>query len=58
MNVNETDDELRNRLTLLLPEGAWYSAEDLGNASSEQLDALAAFYKTKRRCASDAGRNP
>jgi hypothetical protein len=45
----ENDYELRGRLCALLPEGAWYSAGDLGNASGEQLDRLATSYKTERR---------
>jgi hypothetical protein len=44
----ETDEQLRDRLILLVPEGAWYTAEDIGNASEADLDALAVRLKTER----------
>lgn len=49
----ETDCQLRSRLAAMLPQGAWYSAEDLGNATGEQLDALAEAAGTKRQDSSD-----
>ena len=45
----ETDPELRSRLALLVPEGGFYSADELGDASGEDLDALAECYGTRRQ---------
>lgn len=45
----ESDESYRNRIGEKLPEGAWYSAEDLGDANTEQLDALGKFYGVERR---------
>jgi hypothetical protein len=47
----ETDEQLRQRLAERVPPGAAYTAEDLGNASGEELDALAARLGTKRETA-------
>jgi hypothetical protein len=44
----ETDAELRDRLASLAPEGGFYSAEELGEASGDGLDVLAEYYGTKR----------
>ena len=44
----ETDDELRNRLTTLVADGAWYTLMELGDASGAQLGALAEHLGTKR----------
>jgi len=45
----ETDAELRNRLAFLVPDGGFYSAEELGNASGKQLDALRVVYEKRSR---------
>ncbi len=44
----ETDEQLRQRLAERVPPGAAYTAEDLGNAYGEELDALAERLGTKR----------
>jgi len=46
--VLETDEALRQRLCDAIPQGATYTAEDIGTASGEQLDAIAAQYNIKR----------
>lgn len=48
MDRKETDEELRDRLAVIIPEGGWYSAEDLGNLSGEDLDDFAESHETKR----------
>jgi len=45
----ETDTELRSRLALRAPEGGFYSADELGDASGDDLDALAECYGTRRQ---------
>lgn len=44
----ETDNELRNRLTTLVADGAWYTLMELGDASGDQLDVLAKQLGTHR----------
>ena len=45
----ETDEALRLRLCDAIPQGATYTAEDIGTASGEQLDAIAAQHNVKRK---------
>jgi len=46
--ARETDEQLRQRLASLAPDGGHYTAQELGQASGEQLDALAEAHGTKR----------
>lgn len=45
----ETDEQLRDRLILLVPEGAWYTAEEVGESSGAFLDELAYRLGTRRQ---------
>lgn len=47
--IVETDEALRLRLCDAIPQGATYTAEDIGTASGEQLDAIAAQHNVKRK---------
>lgn len=49
MLEKETDYELKDRLCELIPRGAWHTAEDIGNSSGEDLDALAESLGTVRK---------
>lgn len=45
----ENDSALRERLCSLIPEGAHYTAEEIGEASGAELDTLAIRLGTERR---------
>ena len=42
----------------MLPRGAHYTAEDIGNANTEQLDAMADRFGTRRRSGQSAADIP
>jgi hypothetical protein len=44
----ESDDAYRERVLEAMPEGHWYTAEDLGNAYGEEIDAIGAKYGITR----------
>jgi hypothetical protein len=45
----ETDEELQNRLITMISDGAWYSAEDIGDARGNDMDNIAEeVYHTSR----------
>ena len=46
--VRLSDDDLRNRILEVLPQGAVYTAEDVGNTSGEALDDLASAHGVSR----------
>lgn len=48
MDQLETDEELRTRLCKLPKVGAMW-AEDIGNASGEDLEAIAEHFNTERQ---------
>ena len=41
----ENDEDFKNRLIKLIPEGGVHQAEDIGNASGDELDVLAKMLK-------------
>lgn len=45
----EKDESYRNRLLKVIPEGAVYTAEDIGNQSGAFLDAIGDRYNCPRR---------
>ena len=45
----ESDEDFRDRIADPLPEGAWYSLEDIRDASGEALDALGESHGVKRK---------
>lgn len=45
----ESDDSYRDRICDALPEGAWYTAEDLRDASGGDLDVLGEAHGVKRQ---------
>ena len=45
----EKDESYRNRLLKVIPEGAVYTAEDIGNQSGDFLDAIGDRYNCPRR---------
>ncbi len=45
----EDDDVYRDRIVEVIPEGAVYTAEDLGNASGKELDALGERFAVQRQ---------
>lgn len=46
--TTETDEEYRNRLVAELPEGAVNSAEEIGDASGVELDAVGTYLRCHR----------
>lgn len=44
----ESDEAYRDRILDQIPEGAWYTAEDLSDASGDALDALGKHFGVKR----------
>jgi hypothetical protein len=47
--TEESDDSYRDRICDVIPEGAWYTAEDLRDASGKDLDTLGEAHGVKRR---------
>ena len=47
--LGESDEDYRDRIAEALPEGAWYSLEDIRDASGEALDALGESHGVKRK---------
>jgi hypothetical protein len=47
--TRETDNDYRKRIGKCIPKGAWYTAEELGDASGEELDSLGDRYNCKRK---------
>lgn len=45
----EPDDAYKERILEVMPEGHTYHAEDLGNASGDEVDALGAKYGVQRK---------
>lgn len=46
--MKESDRDYRERICALLPEGHVHTAEELGDASGEELDAIGSVYNCPR----------
>lgn len=44
----ESDEDYSNRICEKIPEGAWYTAEDLGSSYGDDLDAIGEQHGVKR----------
>jgi hypothetical protein len=47
-HITESDDAYRNRICALLPQGAVYTAEEIGEACGEKLDAIGLRFNCRR----------
>jgi len=49
MLCSESDEDYRSRLLKAIPRGATYTAEDIGNDSGKDLDAIGERYSCPRK---------